>query len=362
LSLRPRPEIEKLVPSPHGGPDQAELKSLGLTPGEVIDFSVCSNPFAPPAEVKKAADTIVVNRYPDSESTEFRECLSVKLGVPADNILAGSGAMELIRLIALAYFKPEDPVLILEPTFGEYRVGCQIMGAEVISQWGEERDNFSHRIDETVEIIKSSRPRGVFICNPNNPTGRYLGRNEIESVLDAGDETLIILDEAYVNFVDEIWHSLDLIERKNLVIIRSMTKDHALTGLRLGYAVAHKEIIDTLRLVRPPWNINAVAQEVGKIILNGTDYLENSRREIRKTKKFLVDELVRLGFTLVPSDTNFFLVKVARAGDFRAALLKQGIMVRDCTSFGLPGYIRIAARTMPECKKLIKAIETMGSY
>ncbi|MFC2069950.1 aminotransferase class I/II-fold pyridoxal phosphate-dependent enzyme, partial [Chloroflexota bacterium] len=121
------------------------------------------------------------------------------------------------------------------------------------------------------------------------------------------------------------------------------------------------EIIDALRLVRPPWNINAVAQEVGKIILNGTDYLENSRREIRKTKRFLLNELGRLGYSTVPSDTNFFLVEVSNAGDFRAALLRQGILVRDCASFGLPGYIRIAARTMPECEKLIKAIEKIGS-
>ncbi len=350
------------MPASHGGPKQAELESFGLTPNDVIDFSVCSNPFAPPPEVKKAADKIVVNRYPDSESTELRECLSEKLSVPADNILAGSGAMEIIRLISLAYFRPGDSVLILEPTFGEYRVSCQIMGAEVISQWGEEKVNFCHQIEETTGLIKNYRPRAVFICNPNNPTGKYHSQQEIEAVLDASNETLVILDEAYVNFVDNIWPSLDLIERNNLVIIRSMTKDHALTGLRLGYAVAHTEIIESLRLVRPPWNINAVAQEVGKIILNGDDYLNSSRKKIRKTKQFLIGELGRLGFDMVPSDTNYFLFKVANSRDFRTALLKKGIMVRDCTSFGLPDYIRIAARTMPECKKLIEAIEKIRSY
>jgi histidinol-phosphate aminotransferase len=361
LPLQPRPELENLVPSLHGGPDTAELKSFGLTPDDIIDFSVCSNPFAPPPEVMKAADRIEINRYPDSESTEFRECLADSLGIPADNILAGSGAMEIIRLVALAYFSPGDTVLILEPTFGEYRVSCRIMGAEIISQWSKEEDGYSHRIVETVDLIRANRPKGVFICNPNNPTGKYLGREEIESVADAGEETLIILDEAYVNFASNIWRSLDLIERKNLVIIRSMTKDHAMTGLRLGYAVAHREIIDTLRLVRPPWNINAIAQEAGKLIINGGDYLAHSRRELEKTKQFLLDGLKRLGYSTVPSDTHFFLVMVGNTAELRTALLKQRILVRDCSSFGLPGYIRIAARTMPECEKLIEAIEKMGS-
>jgi histidinol-phosphate aminotransferase len=353
--------MKRLVPSAHGGPDAAELKSLGLTPGDIIDFSVCSNPFAPLPKMKQAIDKIAVNRYPDSESTELRECLSANLGVPIENILAGSGSTEIIRLVALAYFRPEDTVLILEPTFGEYRVSCQIMGAEVVSQWAKQGDNYAHRTEETIELIKNNRPKAVFICNPNNPTGKYLSRREIEAVLNARDDTLIIIDEAYVSFADGTWRSLDLIECKNLVIIRSMTKEHALTGLRLGYAVAHREIIDVLRLVRPPWNINAVAQEVGKMTLSGADYLENSRKEIKKTKWFLLDELQRLGYSVVPSDTNYFIFKVANAADFRAALLRQRILVRDCASFGLPGYIRISARTMPECRKLIEAVEKIRS-
>ncbi len=361
MSLRPRPEIENLVPSPHGGLNQAELKAMGLTPEEVFDFSVCSNPFPPPPEVSKVFDTISVNRHPDSEATEFRECLAGKLGVSPGNILAGSGAVELIRLIALTYFGAEDSVLILEPTFGEYKVACQIVGAEVASQWGREEESFAHRIEETVDLIKRSRSRGVFICNPNNPTGRYLSRQKIEMVLDTCKDTLLVLDEAYVSFLDESWSSLDLIERGNVVIVRSMTKDYALAGLRLGYAVAHKEIIDVLHRVRPPWNVSTVAQKAGIAALNDTDYLERCNREIKKAKQFLISELRQIGFTLVPSETNFFLVKVTNAGNFRTTLLRQGILVRDCTSFGLLGYVRIAARTMPECVKLVDTVREMRS-
>lgn len=359
MSLRLRPEAENLETCPHGGLNLAELKAMGLTPEAVLDFSVCSNPFMPPPGVRKVFDTIAINRYPDSEATEFRECLSVKLGVTPDNILAGNGAVELIRLIALTYFRPGDSVLILEPTFGEYKVACQIMGAGVVNQWGMEEEGFALRLEEMANLIRQYHPKGIFICNPNNPTGQYLARREVEMVLDTCRDGLLILDEAYIAFVDENWSSIDLISRGNAVIVRSMTKDYALAGLRLGYAVAHKEIINALRGVRPPWNVNVVAQKAGVIALNDIEYLEWCKREIRKTKQFLMGELYRVGFTLVPSSTNFFLVKVANAKDFRAALLRHGILVRDCTSFGLPEYVRIAARTMPECQKLIATVQAL---
>ena len=359
MSLRPRPEVENLEACPHGGLNQTELRAMGLAPDEILDFSVNSSPFPPPSGIRRILDTIAIERYPDSEATEFRQRLSAKLGVGPDNILAGSGAVELIRLIALTYFRHGDSVLILEPTFGEYRVACQLVGVEVVNQWGREEESFAPRIEETVSTIRQHHPRGVFICNPNNPTGQYLTRREVEMILDACGDGLLILDEAYITYVDESWSAMDLIGRGNVVIVRSMTKDYALAGLRLGYAVAREDIINALRRVRPPWNVNAVAQKAGVIALNDTDYLERCGREIGKAKQFLVGELYRIGFTLVPSSTNFFLVKVTDAEGFRNALLKHGILVRDCTSFGLPQYIRIAARTMPECRRLITTIQAL---
>ncbi len=180
-------------------------------------------------------------------------------------------------------------------------------------------------------------------------------------MLEACGDGLLILDEVYIAFVEESWSSISLIPSGNVIIVRSMTKDYALAGLRLGYAIAHKEIINALCRVRPPWNVNVIAQKAGIAALNDTDYLDWCNREIRQAKQFLMVELCRIGFTLVPSETNFFLVKVANAKDFRTALLRQGILVRDCASFGLPEYVRIAARTMPECVKLVDAIREMRS-
>ncbi len=359
MSLRPRPEVENLQACYHGGLDYNELRAAGLTPEQVIDFSVCANPFPPPPGLRGIFRTVAINRYPDSEATELRQCLSAKLGVAADNILVGSGAVELIRLIVLAYFGRGDAVLILEPPFGEYDVAGQIIGADIFKQWTRAGDSFVPRIDEMVSLIKQHRPKGVFICNPNNPTGQYLSRQEVELILDACGEALLILDEAYIAFVDPSWASIELVRRGNVVILRSMTKDYALAGLRLGYAVASREIIDGLRRVRPPWNVNVVAQQAGVIALGDGDYLERCKRKICRAKQFLTTELCRLGFILVPSETNFFLVRVANAKEFRTTLLKRGILVRDCTSFGLPEYIRIAPRTLAECRKLIAVLRAL---
>jgi len=359
LSLQPKPEVKNLKVCPHGGINYAELRAMGLAPEMVLDFSVCSNPFKPPPKVKKILNTIAIEQYPDSEATELRQKLSEKLGVTIENVLAGNGAVELIRLIALAYFRQGDPVLILEPTFGEYEVACQIVGAEPVKQWMRAEDNFAPRIEEAINLIRQHRPRGIFICNPNNPTGKYFSRQEVEMILDAGRDSLLILDEAYITFADNSWSAIDLISQGNTIILRSMTKDYALAGLRLGYAIANQEIIDNLRRVRPPWNVNVIAQKAGVIALEDTDYLAQSKKKIKEAKQFLLDELYRLGFRPLPSDTNFFLVRVGDAKSFRTALLKQGIVVRDCTSFGLPEYVRIAPRTMPECQKLIAAIQAL---
>ena len=359
MSIRPKPEIENLEVCPHGGPNYAELRAMGLTADELIDFSVGSNPFSFPPEVRDLFDSVVIDRYPDSESTELRACLSEKLGILTENIIVGSGSTEIIRLIALAYFGHGDSVLILKPTFGEYEAACQIVGSEILEQWGKEEECFAFNIDEAVALIRQHRPKGVFICNPNNPTGQYLSRQEIEKVLEACPESIVILDEAYSAFTDGRWTSTGLISQGNIISVLSMTKDYALPGLRLGYAVASKEIIHTLGKVCPPWNVNEVAQKAGVLALRDASYLRRCELKIRQAKQFLVGELRHMGFTVLPSKTNFFLVKVGNGRKFRACLLRHGIMVRDCASFGLPEYARIATRTMPECRRLINTIKIL---
>lgn len=356
MPLRPRKEIKDLSACAHGGVNSAELEALGLAPNGVIDFSVCTNPFPPPW-LKQVLSNANVGEYPDSETTEFRQKLSGKLGVSPNNIIAGSGTMELIRLVALAYFRPGDNVLIVKPTFGEYEVATRIAGARVNESWTPLGKEFPAQL--VTDSIQSIRPRAVFICNPSNPTGTYLLREAAEHLLRAHKNTLIVLDEAYLSFVDHPWSSLDLVAQGNLIVLRSMTKDYGLAGLRLGYAVASEDVIQNLRRVCPPWNVNTVAQKAGVAALDHPEYLTESCKKIKEAKRFLVDELHRLGWQPLDSDTHYFLLPVGNAPAFRSALLKKGFLVRDCTSFDLPEYVRIAPRTMPECRKLIAAIRLL---
>jgi len=349
--------VESINTCYHGGRNYAELEKLSISTDEVLDFSANTNPFGPPPGIREALVDTDIAQYPDSESVELRRSLVLKLAVSPENILVGNGSTEIIRLAALAYFGPGDPVLIIQPTFGEYEVACRIVQAPVLKQQLSAQEGFKLNIAESIELIHKEKIKGIFISNPNNPTGQYLAKGELEQLLAASDSTLVVLDEAYISFVAGAWSSLDLITGGNLLILRSMTKDYALAGLRLGYAVAAAQIISTLRRLCPPWNVNSIAQRAGISALKEEDYLKQCQLELEQARHFLVGELARLGLTALPSQANFFLVEVGDAPKFRHALLKQGILVRDCTSFGLPQYIRLSPGTMPQCRRLIGAIE-----
>ena len=357
MPLQPRKAIAGLKTCAHGGVNYAELTALGVNPDNLLDFSVSTNPFMPPPEIKEIMATAPIERYPDSQSTLLRGKLAGKLGIDINNILAGNGTTELIRLITMAYFRTGNTALIIEPTYGEYETACRLAGARLLHYRAAEKSGFTPDIKYITGIIQKKRPHAVFMCNPNNPTGLYLTRNDIEKVLEAAKDSLLILDEAYVPFVEKRWDALSLIGHGNIILLRSMTKDYGIPGLRLGYAAADRDIIDVLRAVMPPWNVNAVAQQAGTYLLENDEYLEESLRKTREVAKFLKRELAKLGFAVLPSDTHYFLVKVANAAAFRRALLAKGIMVRDCSSFGLPQYIRISPRSLPDCRQLVAAFK-----
>jgi len=364
LPLLPRPGIQDMPICPHGGIDYAELEMLGIAPQDILDFSANLNPLGPPSGVMETLSDVDIAHYPDSEAYHLRCSLAEKLGIGVNNLLIGSGSTELIRLAALAYFGKGDKVLIIEPTYGEYQIACQIAGASLIKQQLSPQSAFWLNTNEIVELIQQHRPKGIFICNPNNPTGRYLPQADFQKILDASKDSLVVLDEAYVSFVDNPWSSLDFVshsslraERSNLLVLRSMTKDYAMAGLRLGYGVAKEEIIANLRRICPPWNVNAPAQKAGIIAVTEEEYLRLCQVELREAKKYLYVELSNLGLPPLPSEANFFLVEVGNAVTFRRDLLQKRILVRDCSSFGLPSYVRIAPRTLPDCQRLVAAIK-----
>lgn len=356
MPLSCRPQIASLSPCPHGGPQGEELRALGLAPEEVVDFSVSINPFGPPPGVREAVAAAPIELYPDPQATELLLAIGERLGVGVGNLLMGSGATELIRLAALAYLSPGDGVLIPQPTFGEYEMACLISGARVVKVAMREEEGFALNIGELVGLIQRRRPKAVFLCNPNNPTGGYLGQEEVVRVVEACDETLVVVDEAFIPFVAGAWPSPPLISYDNLLLLRSLTKDYALAGLRLGYAIGNPETIGALRRVCPPWNVSIAALRAGAAALKAEAWLRESLQKIEQARQFLMAGLSRLGLAPLPSQAPFFLVKVGDAPGLRRALLGYGILVRDCSSFGLPQYIRLAPRPLPQCQRLLEAL------
>jgi histidinol-phosphate aminotransferase len=348
--------LQNLAAVVHGGLPYAELGRLKIDPQSIIDFSVSTNPSGPPAGIRRAISRAILEKYPDSSSTLLKTRLAQSRNSRMENIIVGSGSTELIRLAAAAYLEAGKKALILQPTYGEYALAVQLTGAQVVNLSLTEESNFQLDPAALKAAVEKYHPDVVFLCSPNNPTGEYLPRALMLDLLNSLPDTLLVLDEAYINFCQDCWRSDDLITYPNLLIIRSMTKDYSIAGLRLGYALANAEIIKALDKIKPPWNVSSYAQAAGIFVLEKPELLANLALKAFRAAKYLKDNLEKLGMRPLPSSANFFLVEVGDSTKLRQELLQRGIIVRDCTSFGLPQYWRIGVRSPAENRKLVQAL------
>jgi histidinol-phosphate aminotransferase len=340
-----RAELLSLAPAAHGSVALEELRQYGLDPANVLDFSVNTNPLGPAPSVLRAVCETNWSRYPGDDEPPLRERLADLNAVSEDQVVLGNGSVDLMWWTLLATVRPGDAVAVAAHTFGEYARAAQSIGARV------------------VDMAHASIARVVFVCQPNNPTGESSSRADIERLLSSAPDRLVVLDEAYAAFASDRWSSEQLLHsHANLVILRSMTKDHALPGLRLGYLLASTIVARSVAAVRPPWSVNAGALRAGLAALQpeAQRHVQRAREAVAGSRAYLTHELRRLGFCVGDSNANFILVKVGDAPAFRRALLPLGMVVRDCTSFGLPAHVRIACRLPAECERLIAAIEEVN--
>ena len=350
----------------HGGVRPAQIRALGLRPEQVVDFSASVSPIGPPEGLWDALRKVDLSSYPDPQCLELREslCRHLSKTVSPEHILMGNGSTEIIHLLARAYLSPPragtvNTMLQLTPTYGEYEGACRLAGAATSNAAAKPCPWFRWDMAEVASQVTRERPSLVFLCNPNNPTGVFLDSREIETLAQAVAATggLLVIDEAYISFVDDAWDSLGLALGSNVVLVRSMTKDYALTGLRLGYALASEQIIARLAAFQPDWSVNGLAQAAGLVALADTNYLPRARKAVTQAKEFLADRLAGLGLTVHPSSANFLLVNVGEGGFWHDNLMRRGIFVRDCTSFGLPEHIRVGVRSLDDCRRLVEAME-----
>lgn len=355
------PLLQKTSAAHHGALNQLELESMGVSPDQVIDFSSNINPFGPPTIVKEILPNVELSSYPDRNVIALRRALSNQLGVDLNQIVVGNGTSELIWLIAFAFVQPGDRIVALGPTFGEYQRCARLMGGQVIFVNACPEDQFRLNFQEVNQALNANQPGLCFICNPNNPTGTIIPLETIQSWAQMHPDTGFIIDEAYLPFAPRFQSAIKL-GLPNIIVLCSMTKDFSLAGVRLGFAVGQEEHIDKISQIRPAWNVNSLAQSAGLAVLNQKHFVSESNLKIRMEKEKLVFELEELGFFIPPSETHYFIMEVGEAGNFRSRLLRDHlIQVRDCTSFGLPAYVRISTRKSEDNQQLISAIKDMNS-
>ncbi|MHB8776447.1 MAG: pyridoxal phosphate-dependent aminotransferase [Anaerolineales bacterium] len=350
----------RVEPSVHGALDYAELEGLGIHPNDVLDFSVNSNPFGPSPRVWEAIRSTPLERYPDRESTALRREISKQLDIPPEHIMLGNGTAELIQLAAFAFLQKGDHALIVDPTFGEYERSTRLMGANIHRWRAVPEKRFMPQPAEIQKKLSEHEMRLVFICNPNNPTGQVLPLEILNEWSHIYPGTLFVVDEAYQSFAQDIGSAVSL-RGKNILVLRSMTKDHAIAGLRLGYAVGDRTVIAALINLRSAWNVNALAQAAGLAALQDKKHLSGTLAKLREEKEVLILGLKELGYDPIPSRTNYFILPVENGAQFRQKLLGRGMLVRDCASFGLPAHVRIATRKAGENRRLLNAIREMYS-
>jgi histidinol-phosphate aminotransferase len=364
-----RPALTTIAPAVHGACDYGELARLGLSPDKVIDFSANSNPYGPPVAVLQAVQAAVTTstlaHYPDRDCWSLRAAIAAAEGASIEQLLPGNGANELIQLVAQALVMPGSRHLVFTPAFGEYARAIQLLGGQMVEPW-----TATHPIEVRLTLeaagqaIQQHQPHAIWLCNPNNPTGQLWSATELAHLRQSAParQAWWVVDESYHYFSAAPVTLKDEVKSGNLIILRSLTKDLALAGLRLGYILAAPDVIEALRGVQPAWSVNSLAQVAGVAALQAEvlAWREDSLAKLRVQANQLWAELTRVGLTVVPTETTYALVRVGAATRFRHQLLTQGLLVRDCTSFGLPDYVRIAAQQPAENQRLLDAIARIG--
>lgn len=339
-------------PVVHGGLQQSELDTLGLTRADVLDLSASFNPAGPHPDVIMAAVEADLRRYPEAGAATLRAQLADLEGVTAAQLLVTAGATAAIHLVAHASLDPGRRALIFGPTFGEYEAAARAAGARI------EPRPFASLERGEVGLGDAGDAPLVFVCNPNNPTGGYLEQATVEGLaaaVAATDGTLL-LDVAYDPFVEGAWDAEDLVRAgAPVLVVHSLTKLHAIPGIRLGYLTGSEESIARLEARQPSWSVSAQAIAAGLAAARVDRTQRTAALEVGPVRAGLATALREADIEMNEGRANFLLARVGDAPAFRTRLLRGGFAVRDCTSFGLEGWVRVAVPPPGALGRLVTA-------
>jgi histidinol-phosphate aminotransferase len=339
---------------------------LGRDPQDIIKLDANENPYGPSPLVKKAlADMAFPHIYPDPESRQLREGLSKFTGVPCEYLMAGSGADELIDLVARVFIEPGDVVLNCPPTFGMYSFDTLLNAGNLVEI--VRNPDFSLDLSAIRDAVERFKPKILFLTTPNNPDGNFPSESEISQLLDLS--LLIVIDEAYIEFADssgELGYTMSRMKqvpkRENLVVLRTFSKWAGLAGLRVGYGAFPAWLMPTLWKTKQPYNVNVAASTAALASFEDLPYLADNVRKIQAERERLYQKLKEIPFLMAyPSKANFILCQVLdRPGaELKNNLVKNGVLVRHYNTPLLNNYIRISVGKPTNSDVLIAALKAM---
>lgn len=347
------------IPVRHGGKNS--LKNISA---DLVDFSANISPGGVPPSVTKSLqkNLHIIQTYPDLHSSELLSKLKKYTHLPKSNLIVGNGAIEIIYNFCSAFLSKKTKVLIHIPTFQEYEMAAKLNDCKVsffkVIHLSESLDDF---------ILQIPRNGCVFLCNPNNPTGKLLPKKNLLQIIKTAKKlsSIVFVDECFIELVPESNESVMSYVKKydNLFVLRSLTKSFGLPGLRIGYAAGSKQMVEILQKIKIPWSVNSLAQRAAIVSLQDHSSLSKSKIIIKKELSYLINAISKLnGFECYDSTTNFILIKTKQdSTTIKQKLLKKNILIRDCRNFrGLDNHhIRIAVKSHKDNVKLIHAMRNL---
>lgn len=341
-----------------GRPIEEVARELGLDPSNVIKLASNENPLGPSPKAVQAMDRTLkhLHLYPDGSSFHLKRALAERLYLDPGHLVLGNGSNEIIELVGHAFLRPGDEVVVSQYCFAVYPIVTALFGAQLVTVPAR---RFGADIPALLRAV-TPRTRMIFLANPNNPTGTLSSRESVSELL-AGvpPHVLLVMDEAYVEFLDDPADCLPLIQQgtqPNLLLMRTFSKIFGLAGLRLGYGVGAPEVISGLERIRQPFNINAMVQAGALAALDDSEHLAATRANNRLGLDFLHAAFNRMELEYVPSHANFVLVRVGDGARVFSELQRRGVITRPMASYGLPEWLRISVGLPAENHRCVAAL------
>ena len=350
------PHLRGLALYEPGKPIEETARESGLRPEQIIKLASNENPLGPSPHAVAAMQQALhhANFYPDGGGFYLRDALAQKLGLARENIILGNGSNEIIEFIGHAFLRSGVEMVTSGNAFIAYKLIAALFAATTVEVPDRE---FRFDLDAVLAAI-TPRTRLVFIANPNNPTGTLVRQEALEDFMArVPNEVVVVFDEAYFEYLDDPPDTLRFVRQgRNVIVLRTFSKIHGLANLRLGYGVAHPELIKVLQKTREPFNINGLAQAGALAGLADSEHQARTKQTTDEGRKYLEAEFAALALPFVPSVANFILVKVGDGHAIFQALLQKGVIVRALKGYKLPECVRISVGTMEQNRKCIAAL------